>query len=137
MHTFKLTKTGRRRATQYIRELEAKRKEILDSRLDTANDTHIPTIEDIEQDIDGKNWEYRESWGVTDNYDADSPLHLKYGTDFYIEDKEWETACNADEKKEYFRFQMYNGGTCIKQYKPSLAKLMAERSGLKYERVSS
>ena len=76
----RLTKTGRRKVENFIKELEAKRKEILDAGKDAADETTIPTIEDIEADI---NWDITESdgeycngWAVTDNYDSDHPLTL-------------------------------------------------------------
>ena len=94
---YKLTKNGREKAESYIRELAAKRKEILDARLDTADDTHLPTVEDIESDInfteideDGCYWN---GWGVTDDYDSDYPISLELGKDFVDveeEEKQWE-----------------------------------------------
>ena len=82
----KLTPTGIRKAESYICELIAKRKEILDAHMDTAMETDIPTLEDIVNDIDfmsiDEDGEYYNSWGCTDNYDADYPLSLKLGIDF-------------------------------------------------------
>lgn len=82
---------GIRLISNYIKELEAKRKEILDAGLDSASETELPTIDDIKADIeftgldsDGVYWN---SWGVTDNYDADNALCLKLGTDFYYTPK--------------------------------------------------
>ena len=87
--SYVLTKTGRALCNFYIRELKAKRKEILDAGLDTADDTNLPTLADIEADI---NWEdrslkdgveeYCNGWGVTDNHNADYPLLLLKGKDF-------------------------------------------------------
>ena len=76
-----LTKIGERKVKEYIEELKAKRKEILDARLDTANETELPTIEDILSDIYNfkKDNEYYNNWGVTDNYDGDLPIYLKRG----------------------------------------------------------
>lgn len=72
----------------YIKELEAKRKEILDAGKDTADDTYIPTLEDILDDasywFDVENGEYFNSWGVTDNYDADGAICLILGEDIEI-----------------------------------------------------
>lgn len=83
---FVFTETGRKKAEQYIRELKAKRKEILDAGKDTADDTVIPSPEDILADIEfigmDDELEYYNSWGVTDNYDADVPIALTYGADF-------------------------------------------------------
>ncbi len=83
---FTLTEEGERKVQSYVDELKAKRKEILDVGLDTANETNLPEIADIEADvnftgIDGDG-EYYNSWGVTDNYDADAPIVLVYGKDF-------------------------------------------------------
>ena len=83
---YKLTEKGRQKAERYIEELKAKRKEILDAQLDTADETNIPDVETIENDIafiglDIYN-EYYNNWGVTDNYDGDYALVLKLGEDF-------------------------------------------------------
>ena len=63
-----------------MRNLRAKRKEILDAGLDTALDTPVPTEEDIAEDAlsvgfdeDG---EAMNCWGVTDHYDTDGPYCL-------------------------------------------------------------
>ncbi len=81
-----LTQEGKNEVDFYIRELKAKRKEILDAGLDTANETHLPTEKDILSDIawSEDNGEYFNCWGVTDNYDADAPLVLNRGI-HYIE----------------------------------------------------
>ena len=89
-----LTEVGRKKVESFIRECEAKRKEILDAKIDTANDTELPTVEDIvadlndidlDIDIDGSA-EYYNGWGVTDNYDSDYPLSLELGIDFVKEE---------------------------------------------------
>lgn len=82
---YKLTDHGIKECERFIRECNAKRKEILDARLDTAHDTAIPTIEDIESDISGfidEDGEYYNCWGVTDNYSSDFPICLVVGIDF-------------------------------------------------------
>ncbi len=83
--SWKLTLEGKANANSYIRELEAKRKEILDARKDTAENTNIPTLEDIEGDVNfigvDDEGEYYNGWAVTDNRDADYPLLLKVGRD--------------------------------------------------------
>ena len=84
-----LTATGEKKAKAYLAELAAKRKEILDAGKDTADDTDLPTVEDIIADV---NWdglaleeegikEYCNGWAVTDHYEADYPLLLKFGKD--------------------------------------------------------
>ena len=75
----KLTELGKQEVNTYIREAEAKRKEILDARIDTADDTWLPDEDDILMDIEHfeEDGEYCNGWGVTDNYNADYPLYLK------------------------------------------------------------
>lgn len=84
--TFRLTDYGKKAVNNYICELTAKRKEILDANKDTANDTELPTLEVVEEDVNflgiDDDGEYVNGWGVTDNYDADYPLLLKIGRDF-------------------------------------------------------
>ena len=86
---YALTKAGEQRVLNYLAELSAKRKEILDAGKDTAIDTTLPTIGDIVADV---NWdglsleengvrEYCNGWSVTDHYEADYPLLLKFGRD--------------------------------------------------------
>lgn len=84
---YKLTKHGKQIAKEFIAECKAKRKEILDAGLDTADETKIPTVAIIESDInfidlDEENNDYYNGWGVTDNYNSDDVLHLEYGIDF-------------------------------------------------------
>lgn len=87
--TFRLTDYGKKAVNDYIRELTAKRKEILDADKDTADDTELPTLEVVEEDVNflgiDDDGEYVNGWGVTDNYDADYPLLLKIGRDFEAE----------------------------------------------------
>ena len=85
---YKLTDDGIKNIDRYIEGLKAKRKEILDAGLDTANETEIPLVADIFIDamgfgIDDDGTVY-DSWGVTDNYDADSPICLELGKDFVV-----------------------------------------------------
>lgn len=80
----KLTEFGKQEVNTYIREAEAKRKEILDARIDTADDTWLPDEDDILMDIEHfeEDEEYCNGWGVTDNYNADYPLYLKRGVHY-------------------------------------------------------
>lgn len=84
-YAFSVTKEGLSKISDYISELEAKRKEILDAGLDTAEEP-LPTAADIINDIqfayDAEFKEYCNGWGVTDEYDADRPLQLELGKDF-------------------------------------------------------
>lgn len=84
-----LTEDGLQHVNAYIRELWAKRIEILDAKKDTADDTEIATVADILSDIDEETTEevdgvleYINGWPVTDNYEADYALRLEYGKDF-------------------------------------------------------
>lgn len=83
-----LTEQGKAVVEKFIRECEAKRKEILNAGKDTALETEIPTIEDILSDINcgvgvDEQGDYYNSWGVTDNYNSDT-LGLTFGKDFFI-----------------------------------------------------
>jgi len=80
----KLTELGKAEVNTYIREAEAKRKEILDARIDTADGTWLPNEDDILMDIEHfeEDGEYCNGWGVTDNYNADYPLYLKRGVHY-------------------------------------------------------
>lgn len=84
-----LTEEGLQHVNAYIRELWAKRIEVLDAKIDTADDTEIATVADILSDIDEETTdevdgvlEYINGWPVTDNYEADYCLRLEYGKDF-------------------------------------------------------
>ena len=81
-----LTRQGKEKVRLYLDGLKEKRKEILDARKDTADDTELPDEEAISSDIEWseEEGEYWNCWGVTDHYDADLPLCLNKGTD-YIE----------------------------------------------------
>lgn len=85
------TLTGRLWVCRFIRECEAKRKEILDAGIDTADKTKLPTAQDILDDInvgvglDEEN-EYFDSWGITDHYNS-HPLSLVVGEDIVLVDE--------------------------------------------------
>ena len=80
----KLTAIGMKKVNAYIDELVAKRKEIMDAGLDTADETTLPDAEAILDDIESfeENGEYWNCWGVTDNYDSDGPINLVRGDDY-------------------------------------------------------
>ena len=48
-----------------------------------------------------------------------------------VKDEEWDKAEKANEKPRYYTMYMNNGGKCIHRYKPSVAKLVSWRSGIK------
>ena len=82
----KLNEHGYEKVSRYIKECTAKRKEILDAGIDTASETEIPTVEDILSDAEAFGFDddgdYVNSWGVTDNYNADEPISLNLREDF-------------------------------------------------------
>ena len=84
--TYTLTEKGKQEAIRFIAECAAKRKEILDANKDTADETTLPDVQDIEDDLNFTGiddaGEYYNGWGVTDHYDSDTPLTLAYGIDF-------------------------------------------------------
>ena len=85
------TPKGRLRVYHFIREFEVKRKEILDAGIDTADETDLPTAQDILDDVntgvglDEEN-EYFDSWGITDHYSSYS-LSLVVGEDLIVTDE--------------------------------------------------
>ena len=87
VYVIKLTQKGEVAVSSYLKELTAKRKEILEARKDTADDTDLPNTEDILCDIENgvgidEDGEYYNNWGVTDNYNSDYPIYLKINEDF-------------------------------------------------------
>ena len=91
---YAFTKKGQKEAEAYCKSAALKRKEILDASKDTAEETILPTPEDIISDVNlqGLDYddEYINNFGVTDNYDA-GPILLKYGEDIIEVDpyQEW------------------------------------------------
>lgn len=82
-----LTARGREIVDDYIRNCATKRKEILDARKDTADETYLPTVEGILSDLNfgvgvDEEGDYFNGWGVTDHYNADDVLGLRIGEDF-------------------------------------------------------
>ena len=84
-HSYRLTKHGAEAIKNYISDMKAKRKEILDAKKDKA-ETSLPSLDEIFSDIE---WnlmedekEYCVSWPVTDNYNSDYPLRLELDKDY-------------------------------------------------------
>jgi len=80
-NTYMLTQHGIKEINFFLSELKAKRKEILNAKKDTTENTILPTIKDILSDMawvveESKEEEYCNNWGVTDSYESDYPLHL-------------------------------------------------------------
>ena len=74
-----LTDDFKKSANAFIAECEAKRKEILDAGKDTADETNIPTLDDIVDDVlygagTDSDGDYYNCWGVTDSYNSDYPF---------------------------------------------------------------
>lgn len=82
-----LTSYGKENVEIFIDECAAKRKEILDAGIDAAEETNLPSEEDILSDLNhgvgiDEDGDYYNGWGVTDHYDSDTPISLHYGIDF-------------------------------------------------------
>ena len=87
MVIYALTENGKKKCELYIIEMRAKRKEIMDAKKDTCDDTNIDyTPEDLLDDVTSfgvdDDGEAFNGYGVTDHYDMDYPLNLKLGVDF-------------------------------------------------------
>lgn len=85
------TPKGRWKVFHFIRECEVKRKEILDAGIDTADETELPTAQDILDDVNvgvglDEGNEYFDSWGITDHYSS-HPLSLVVGEDLVLTDE--------------------------------------------------
>lgn len=85
------TPTGRLWVCRFIRECEVKRKEILDAGIDTADETELPTAQDILDDVNvgvglDEGNEYFDSWGITDHFSSYS-LSLVVGEDLIVTDE--------------------------------------------------
>lgn len=85
------TPKGRLLVYHFIRECEVKRKEILDAGIDTADETELPTVQDILDDVNTgvglyEGNEYFDSWGITDHYNSYS-LSLIVGEDLILTDE--------------------------------------------------
>lgn len=85
------TVNGYRTAKRFIAECAAKRKEILDAGIDTADETELPTAQDILDDVNtgvglDEGNEYFDSWGITDHYSS-HPLSLFVGEDLFLTDE--------------------------------------------------
>lgn len=85
------TPIGCLKACHFIRVCEVKRKEILDAGIDTADETELPTAQDILDDVNtgvglDKENEYFDSWGITDHYSS-HPLSLVVGEDIILTDE--------------------------------------------------
>lgn len=82
-----LTFHGKKEVEIFTKNCAAKRKEILDAGIDTADETNLPSEEDILSDLNhgvgiDEDGDYYNGWGVTDHYDSDIPISLHYGIDF-------------------------------------------------------
>lgn len=86
---YRLTEKGREYVKTWIAGLEEKRKEILDAGLDTCEETTLPDVGDIEDDInefaDKEERCYINCWGVTDSTDYDEPIQLDESIDYIDE----------------------------------------------------
>lgn len=44
-----------------------------------------------------------------------------------IKDIEWEEAESSNDKPQYYKMTMLNGGKCYKKYKPQIAELVVKK----------
>ena len=58
-----------------------------------------------------------------------------FGVGEFPKDTEMEEALKADEKPCYYKVGYYDHQRIIKQYKPSVAKLLEERTGKIFEKI--
>lgn len=84
-HSYRLTERGIETIKNYISDIKAKRKKILDAKKDKAK-ISLPSLDEIFSHIE---WnlmkdekEYCVSWSVTDNYNSDYPLRLELNKDY-------------------------------------------------------
>lgn len=81
-----LTDQGRTALTAYNAYLARLRDDIVAGGLDEVGTTQLPTEDDVVSDIRWTGWDedgdYLDCWAVTDGYDSDVPLALRYGEDF-------------------------------------------------------
>lgn len=82
------TVSGYRTAKRFIAECAAKRKEILDAGIDTADEIELPTTQCILDDVNvgvglDKDNEYYNCWGITDHYNS-YPLSLTVGKELFL-----------------------------------------------------
>ena len=80
-----------RTAKRFIAECAAKRKEILDAGIDTADETELPTTQCILDDVNesiglDEDNEYYNCWGITDHFGS-QPLSLIVGEDIILADE--------------------------------------------------
>jgi hypothetical protein len=85
------TVNGYRTAKRFIAECDAKRKEVLEAGIDTADETELPTTQDILDDVNegvglDEDNEYYNCWGITDHYNS-HPLSLVVGEDIILTDE--------------------------------------------------
>jgi len=141
---YKLTDRGMQKVKRYLAELKAKRKEILDAGKDTADETNLPTVDDIISDIEwtgvDEDGSYLNGWGVTDNYDSDYALELKLGRDFIeastsincseISDESSSKLSSGDSKEmSDIIFDTLFGNTQFPQFDPDLCTEIDDETG--------
>lgn len=85
------TVSGYRTAKRFIAECAAKRKEVLEAGIDTADETELPTTQDILDDVNvgvglDEDNEYYNCWGITDHINSYA-LSLVVGKDLIATDE--------------------------------------------------
>ena len=85
------TVNGYRTVRRFIAECAAKRKEVLDAGIDTADETELPTTQDILDDVNegvglDEDNEYYNCWGITYHYNS-HPFSLVVCEDIILTDE--------------------------------------------------
>jgi hypothetical protein len=111
--TYKLTIKGAEKVTAFISDCKKQRDELLRSGKDTAENTDLPSVSDIESDLNSflvEQGDYFNKWGITDNHYS-RPLILKIGEDFA--DRELKTRTSS---RDAIFTSVWNGGTEISSH---------------------
>ena len=73
-----LTEKGRKECEIFISELKAKRKEILDAGIDTADETFVDyTPEELFEDLNSR-FDYKRDVGIMNNAESIKPSFIRY-----------------------------------------------------------
>jgi len=52
-----------------------------------------------------------------------------------LQDQEWEEAERSNQKPQYYWCSMFNGGKCVRCYKPQVAEVVKKRTGWKMTQI--
>lgn len=79
-----LTGVGKSKVDDFIKHCRDKRDWLTSNCIDSADDTVLPSYNDIVSDIEtfAENGEYCNYWAISDNENSDYPLIMVAGRDF-------------------------------------------------------